>query len=83
MMKTEYLDTITLNEKEYFLVESVQDSKNVIYHFFANVDNQSDLIVMKDRIVDGEDCFVPLDTEREFNYALGLFFEKHKNDHFE
>ena len=82
-MQEEYLDTVTLNGKEYFLVDSIQDTQNTIYHFFSNGDNPSDLRVMKDGIVDGEVCFVSLNTESEFNYALGLFFEKHKDDHFE
>lgn len=69
---------IQMDDKEYFLVDSIQDAKNV-YHYFGAVEDMNDLCVLKDKEENGEPCYASLDTENEFNYALGLFYKKHKN----
>ena len=75
----EEIDTLEINGKNYGLIDTISDNKEV-YNYFSNLEDANDIQILKDRLVNGEESFVSLDTEDEFNYALTLFFNKHKND---
>lgn len=70
--------TIDLDGKEYFLVDSVNFEKDN-YHFFANSNNNEDIIVMKDKEEDGEMFYVTVDSDTEYDQAFALYFNKLKN----
>ncbi len=78
----EEVKTLEINGKDCFLVDSISDD-GIVYHYFSNLEDANDIYVFKDKEVDGEDCFVSLGTESEFNYALSVFFNKHKDDKFD
>lgn len=70
--------TIELDGKEYFLVDSVNDAKNN-YHFFANTNNNEEIIVMKDAKADGEIFYITVDDDDEYDLAFNLYYNKLKN----
>lgn len=62
------------SDKEYFIVdESILD--NTKYTFFAEVENPKNFCFRKTIIEDGEEYYIGLDDENEFNKVL-LFFTK-------
>ena len=73
------VETIKINDKEYFLVDSIIKGENK-YHYFLNENYINDIYILKDKIENGEKYFVSLDTENEFNQALILFYQKHKDE---
>ena len=75
----EEINTLEINGKKYGLIDSISDDKEV-YNYFSNLEDANDIQILKDKVINGEENFVSLDTEDEFNYALTLFFNKHKND---
>ena len=46
------------------------------YHYFSNETDANDIEILKD----SQDDFISIDTEAEWNEALTLFLNKHKND---
>ncbi len=81
-MEDASVETIQLDGKEYFLVDSISDTKNC-YRFYSECNNLTDYYVLKNKLVDDKIHYVSVDTESEFNYALGLFYQKHMNDQFD
>ena len=73
------IKTLEIDGKEYILVDSIKDEKNN-YNYFTNENELTDIYVLKDKIKNDEKYFVSLDDENEFNHALELFWEKHKDD---
>ncbi len=73
--------TIELDGNEFFLLDSISGNGNM-YYYFSNIEDSYDINVLKDKNINGDDCFVSLDTESEFNYALSLFYKKHKDDNY-
>ena len=70
--------TIELDGKEYFLVDSVNNTKNK-YHFFVNTNNNEEIIVMKDAKADGETFYITVDDDNEYDLAFNLYYNKLKN----
>ena len=69
---------IDIDGKEYFLIDSISDDKNV-YNFFCNPNDKDDIYVLKNKN-EGEDSFyVSLDDDNEIDYAFSLFFQKKLN----
>ena len=67
---------IDIDGKEYFLIDSISDDKNV-YNFFCNPNDKDDIYVLKNKN-EGEDSFyVSLDDDNEIDYAFSLFFQKY------
>lgn len=67
---------IDIDGKEYFLIDSISDDKNV-YNFFCNPNDKDDIYVLKNKN-EGEDSFyVSLDDDNEIDYAFSLFFKKY------
>ncbi len=67
---------IDIDGKEYFLIDSISDDKNV-YNFFCNPNDKDDIYVLKDKDEGGESFYVSLDNENEIDYAFSLFFQKY------
>lgn len=70
------VDVIEFDGKDYFLIDSILDQGNT-YRFFANEQDNQDLLVMKDVEQDGEIIYKTIDSDYEFNYALSLFYKKY------
>lgn len=71
------VDTILVDGKEYFLLESLEDDKGVVYFYFSNIGNRYDVKVFKDLREGGEEYYIPLDDEIEFDRAMELFYNKY------
>ena len=67
--------TMEMDGKKYILLDSIHDVKG-IYCYFSNISDAYDIRILKDE----GDSLVGLENETEFDYALTLFFHKHKND---
>lgn len=67
---------IDIDGKEYFLIDSISDDKNV-YNFFCNPNDKDDIYVLKDKDEGEESFYVSLDNENEIDYAFSLFFQKY------
>lgn len=78
-MNHEELNIIELNGHNYFLFDTLSGNGNT-YNFFANVENQQEICVLKDKVEGDEEFLVSLDSEDENDYAFRLFYEKHGND---
>ena len=73
------VNTLEINGKNYFLVDSITENKNT-YHFFAELTNPNSIQVLKEKTESDDTYYVSLDTESEFDYALALFYDKyHEN----
>ncbi len=72
------LKIFELNGKKYFLVDTISILENT-YHYFSNLVNNLDVIVMKDEI-GKEDFMKSVDDRDEFCYALSLFYDKFHGD---
>ena len=72
---------IEIDDKEYFLLDSISEN-NVVFNFFSNVDDSYDIYVLKNGVSDGKDGYIFV-NKSEFLHAMTLFYEKHKNDKYE
>ncbi len=70
------LDTIEIDGKEYFLVDTLKDNKNT-YNYFANTLDREDIYVLKDKKEIFDEYYVPLDNENEVLYAMSMFYDKY------
>ena len=68
--------SIEIDGKEYLLIDSISDDKNV-YNFFCNPNDKDDIYVLKDKNEDNEKFYVSLDNENEIDYAFSLLFQKY------
>ena len=73
------VQTLEIDGKEYILVDSISSEKKT-YYYFSNESDVSDIQILTEKEENNEEYFISLDSEYEFNYALSLFFNKHKND---
>lgn len=73
------VETIEINNNEYFLVDTLEIDKE-IYRFFANIDNQKDVQVLKDKKIDNEDYFCSIENEDELSKVLREFYLKYKKE---
>ena len=74
------INVLNIHGKDCYLVDSITDfGTGNAYHFFSNIDDASDMYILKDKNVDGKECFVAV-SEMEFLDAMTLFYEKHKDD---
>ncbi len=76
-MENVTVDTIEIDGQEYFLLDTLKSEQNT-YHFFANINNQSDIQVLKTKVENQEEYYVSLDTESEFDQAWALFYKKNQ-----
>ena len=77
----EDINILNIQGKDCYLVDSIENNGNV-YHYFSNLKDENDVYVLKDKMVDGEECFVAV-SQIELLDALNLFYEKHKDDNYE
>lgn len=71
----EEVNTLEIDGKEYILLDTITNNNNT-YHYFSNESDVNDIEILKD----SQDDFVSIDTESEWNEALTLFLNKHKDD---
>lgn len=72
------LNVMEIDGNQYFLVDTLGDGENN-YYYFSNIKDNSDVLVLKDQKEDDEEYFVSLDSDKETDHALSLFYEKYKN----
>lgn len=75
----EEVKTLEIDGKEYFLVDSIFNGKKT-YYYFSNETDASDIYILTDKTENNQEYFVSIDTEKEYNNALVLFLENHKED---
>ena len=75
----EETQAIEINGMEYFLVDSISNNGKM-YYYFSNEKDPNDIYVLTDSVDNGEEYLVSVDNGDEFDDALILFFEKHKDD---
>ena len=63
------VSVVEIDGKKYILADSINDNKNV-YHYFSNIENQTDVYVFKDGKDEEVDSYVSLDTEYEFKFNI-------------
>lgn len=72
------VNTILIDGIEYCLIDTLADNgKN--YYYFVNEANSNDVQVLTDSVKDGEEFFVSIESDNEFDQALKLFYEKYKD----
>lgn len=72
------VDVIEIDGIEYMLLDTLM-MNNQNYYYFVNVEDSTDMQIFKDKVVDGEECFVSVDSDAEFDKALLLFGNKYAN----
>lgn len=66
-------DRIMLDDGiEYYVVKE-QKINDVTYTLFANVDDNTDICFRKTAVIDGEDYYVGLDSDAEFELVMMHF----------
>ena len=66
------VETLEIDGKEFFLVDKINN-----YYYFSNTEDVNDFKIFKEE----EANLIPLDTESEFNNALILYMNNHKENH--
>lgn len=72
------VEIINIDDKEYALIDTIKSEENT-YNYFVNTENAMDFCILKEDVED----YISLDNEAEFNKALSLYKEKHKDDNLE
>lgn len=71
------IKVLEINDKKYFLVDTLSDDKNT-YSYFSNIEDNSDIKILKEIKEDNEEFFISLDNQKEIDTALKLFYQKHQ-----
>ena len=73
-------DIIKFNNKEYLIIEIIQNSYNTYLYLINNDEFENDVSIVKVKNKNGliEYCFI--DNEEEFNFVLNSLFLNMKDD---
>lgn len=71
---------ITLEDNENYLVIDKIGYKEDVYIYLVNENDSTDFCIRKRSLKDNEEYLVGLSSDYEFDFALGLFADVHKND---
>ena len=69
------IETVELDNKDYYVVEKVNNNNNLYYILINTVDNK-DMLVRKVIEENGEKYLVGLDSELEFDEVMLLYQKK-------
>ncbi len=69
--------TLEIDGKQYLIIDQIKDKDNE-FVYFSNEEDPKDFCIRK-LASDDNDTLVGLDSDEEFDYALGLFLDKHKD----
>lgn len=69
------LDVLTIDDKEYIVIDEINDNENT-YCYLCNDLNDEEFFIKKIK----ENQLLPIDSEEEFNKALKLFKDKHMDE---
>ncbi len=76
-------EIITINDKEYAILNEVQDDENS-YIYLANIADHDDIMIRK-RSHDDTTLYIPLDDDEEFQLAnlllLRQIYDNEKSDY--
>ena len=72
------LEIINIDNKEYALIDTIKSEENT-YNYFINTEDTMDFCILKE----SDEDYISLDNESEFNKALSLYKDKHKDDKLE
>jgi len=68
----ELLDTLELNETEYYAFVPYQEETDTI----ENEENEEEWFILKKQIVDGEDILITIDDEAEYDQVSSLLLQQ-------
>ena len=66
------VDTVVLDEQEYFVVETIE-LKNNLYYFLVNEKDNKDICIRKKIVENNVEYLSGLDDEQEFNFVLQTY----------
>ena len=69
--------SLELDGKQYLIIDQIKDNDNE-FVYFSNEEDPKDFRIRKLASYDN-DTLVGLDSSEEFDYALRLFLNKHKD----
>ena len=69
--------TLEIDGKQYLIIDQIK-SKDSEFVYFSNEEDPKDFCIRK-LASDDNDALVGLDSDEEFDYALSLFLDKHKD----
>lgn len=72
------VDVISLDGKEYIEIDKINADKHT-YVYLSNLDDDDDFFVRRLVFENNKYYYDSLDDRTEYDYAMNLFFEKHKN----
>lgn len=71
---------IKLEDNQDYLVIDKIGYKNDVYIYLINENDSSDFCIRKRKLEDEQEFLVGLESDYEFDFALGLFASVHQND---
>lgn len=68
---------LEIDGKNYLIVDQIKNEK-CEYVYLSNMEDQKDFCIRK-LASDDNDLLIGLDSDEEFDYALRVFYKKHKD----
>lgn len=69
------MESIILDDGIEYLIVDSEVIDGTSYTLFSNIDNYNDICLRKSEMIDGEECYVGLDDDKEIDKVL-LYFTK-------
>lgn len=73
----EEIYSLEIDGKQYLIIDQIKD-KNNEFVYFSNEKDPKDFCIRK-LANDDSDALIGLDSDEEFDYAFGLFLDRHKD----
>lgn len=68
------VEVLELDGKDFILIDTVDK-----YSFFVEENNPENICIFKEGIENGEEYYLPLDSDEEVDKAFILYYDKLKN----
>ena len=72
------LEVVTLNNKEYYVVDKLEIN-NIIYYLLVQETDNEDFMIRKKIVENNTEYLIGLDDEEEFNLVLNKYLSKGKS----
>ena len=73
MEKEIELETVTIDDKNYYVLKKIPHNENIYYYLSNTLDENDTLIRKQDK--DNESVVIPLDDDKEFELACNLILK--------